>query len=395
MKKLSLAAIAFYLQILAAYSQAASPADSSKYKHRQLSVSEVNLVSGYYSQSGNNSAVTGGVGTEKLTDISNTVEVKLSRYDKHLREHTMNVEIGIDHYSSASSDNIDPYTISSASSADTRFYPSVGYSIKNENGLTLGASTSFSREYDYTSTGFGLNLAKASKDGNRELSLKLQAYLDSWKVILPIELRPNGRKDEGATPRNSYSASLAFSQVVNQRFQYSLLLDLITQSGLLGTSYQRVFFDNGSENYERLPTSRFKVPIGMRANYFISDRIILRSSYRYYIDDWGVKAHTAELEVPVKLTPFFSVSPFYRYYTQTAADYFAAYKKHYSSAGYYTSDYDLSKFNSGFLGAGFRFTPEKGVLRLKHWSMLEVRYGRYSRSNGLAAHILSLHARFK
>ncbi|MDB5253576.1 MAG: hypothetical protein JWP27_2745 [Flaviaesturariibacter sp.] len=395
MKKLTLATLACYLQILAAFSQTTPPADTSTYKARKLSIEEIDVVSGYYMQNGSHSAVTGGIGTEKLTDISNTIEVRLSRSDKHLRKHTLNLELGVDHYSSASSDKIDPSTISSASSADTRVYPSVGYSVKNVRGLTLGATASFSKEYDYASAGFGVQVAKASKDGNRELSLKLQSYLDSWRVILPVELRPGGQKDEGPSPRNSLSGSLSYSQVVNQRFQYSFLLDLVTQSGLLGTSYQRVYFDNGTETYERLPGSRFKVPVGVRASYFIGDRVILRPFYRYYIDDWGVKAHTAELEMPVKVTPFFSISPFYRYYTQTAADYFAPYKEHHASAGYYTSDYDLSAFNSGFAGAGFRFTPQNGVFGLARWTMLELRYGHYSRNDGLGSNIISLNARFK
>ena len=190
MRILTLAAMSFYLQILTAFSQTTA-ADSSKYVQKKLSLTEVNLVSSYYSQNGNNSAVTGGIGTEKLNDIGTTIEVKLSRTDKHLREHTISGEIGIDHYTSASSDRIDPFTISSASAADTRYYPSVGYSIKNLKGLTLGGSVSFSKEYDYSSKGFGLNAAKISKDGNTELDLKLQAYLDRWKVILPVELRPS------------------------------------------------------------------------------------------------------------------------------------------------------------------------------------------------------------
>lgn len=58
------------------YSQIA-PADSSAYKSRKLKIDEINLVSSYYKQDGDNSAVTGGVGSEELTDISNTIDVKL------------------------------------------------------------------------------------------------------------------------------------------------------------------------------------------------------------------------------------------------------------------------------------------------------------------------------
>ena len=53
------------------------PTDSTAYKSRKLKLEEVNLVSSYYKQDGNNSAVTGGIGSEHLTDIANTIDVKL------------------------------------------------------------------------------------------------------------------------------------------------------------------------------------------------------------------------------------------------------------------------------------------------------------------------------
>jgi hypothetical protein len=146
---------------------------------------------------------------------------------------------------------------------------------------------------------------------------------------------------------------------------------------------------------ENLPDKRYKIPLGVRANYFIGDRFIIRSFYRYYIDNWGVRAHTIDLEIPIKITQFVSVSPFYRFYKQTAADYFAAFSQHTANETYFTSDYDLSKFNSNFFGAGVRFAPPEGLFGVKNWSSIELRYGRYNRSNGLQSNIVSLHLKFK
>ena len=112
-----------FLTIFASFAQTAK--DSSSYKSRKLSFEEANLVSSYYKQDGNNSAVTGGLGTEKLTDIATSIDVKVYKWDKKDRKHNFDVEVGIDHYTSASSDKVDPNTISSASHADTRIYPSV------------------------------------------------------------------------------------------------------------------------------------------------------------------------------------------------------------------------------------------------------------------------------
>jgi hypothetical protein len=146
---------------------------------------------------------------------------------------------------------------------------------------------------------------------------------------------------------------------------------------------------------EKLPDNRMKIPLGFRANYFLGDKVVLRSFYRYYHDDWGLTAHTVQLESSVKLTPFLSVTPFYRYYGQSAIDFFAPYKGHNAADKYYTSNYDLSKFNSNFYGAGFRITPSKGVVGIKHLNMLELRYGHYTRTDGMKSDIISLNLKVK
>jgi hypothetical protein len=299
-----------------------------------------------------------------------------------------------------SSDQIDPHTLSSASRSDTRFYPSASWSIQNEKkGTTIGVNASFSKEFDYTSFGLGTSFTKTSKDHNTEFTGKLQAYFDTWKVIYPVELRTGNIRGENnnypSAPRNSYSASLSSSQIINKRLQILLVAEPTYQTGLLATKYQRVYFTDGSVQAENLPGNRYKIPVGFRANYFIGDRFIIRSFYRYYIDNWGVKAHTVDLEVPIKITPFVSISPFYRYYKQTAADYFAAYGQHTVNEKYFTSDYDLSKFNSNFFGAGIRLAPPNGLFGMKNWNSFELRYGRYERSNGLQSNMISLHLKFK
>src|SRR5688500_18974142 len=129
MKKLSLTVIGMYVSMLAAFSQ--NTADTA-YKSKKLKLEEIDFVSGYYNQDGNHSAVTGGIGTEKLTDFANTIELKFSRYDLRERKKTLSFELGIDHYSSASSDKIDPATITSASYSDNRVYPTIGWNVSDE-----------------------------------------------------------------------------------------------------------------------------------------------------------------------------------------------------------------------------------------------------------------------
>lgn len=403
MRKIYLHVLFMYFGILSTYAQSRpEPAkiDSSKYQSRKLKIDEINLVSAYYHQNGNNSAVTGGIGTEKLSDFANTIDLQMSKFNKRGKKNTFLFELGVDHYTSASSDKIDPSTISSASSADTRIYPSLNWTHSNEEtGNSFGFTGSYSTEFDYQSVGAAFNLTRLSKDKNTQFDFKLQAFLDQWTVILPIELRTGnagkGHEQYDTAPRNSFSASFSLSQVISQKFQASLILEPSYQKGLLATKYQRDYFTDGSLRSETLPDKRYKLPIGLRMNYFLDDHFVVRTFYRYYMDNWGIRAHTAELEIPVKINSFFSISPFYRYNNQVGTKYFAPYGQHAPSAQYFTSDYDLSTLTSNFYGAGIRFAPPKGVFGWQRLNMLELRYGHYSRSKSLVSNIVSLNLKFR
>lgn len=361
---------------------------------KKLTLDEINLVSSYYSQDGNNSAVTGGTGTEKLSDLSNTIEVTVLKYDTKGRKNRFGLIAGIDHYTSASSDMIDLKANSSASHSDNRIYPALSWSRENaDKGTTIMAGISTSFEYDYQSYSANIGFSQKTKNRMGEFTAKFQAYMDQVKLIAPIELRT---ADNGGTSgRNTYALSLAYSQIINQNFQVELLADGVQQTGYLSLPFHRVYFNDQSVHQEALPDKRFKIPLGVRANYFLGDKIILRAYYRYYTDTWGLKSSTFSLETPVKISPFVSVSPFYRYYEQKAARYFAPYQQHTAFDDFYTSNYDLSGFNSHFYGAGIRITPKEGLFGISRLTMAEIRYGHYTKSIGMKSDIISLNIRFK
>ena len=204
------------LALFKGYSQT-TPADSIAYKSQKIKIDEINLVSSYYKQDGDNSAVMGGVGSEKLTDISNTIDVRFIKYGKSGRKHALDVEVGVDHYTSASSDMIDLQANSSASSADTRFYPSLSYSVENEEkGSTFGIGVSSSTEFDYQSFGGNVSYSKKTKDRNGEFTAKFQAFLDQVTLIEPMELRTGDDDSYGSASRNTIAGSLSYAQVINK-----------------------------------------------------------------------------------------------------------------------------------------------------------------------------------
>src|SRR5690349_21790729 len=101
MRKICLTVVGLFISLFAAFSQS-TPTDSSTYKSRKLSVDEVNLVASYYHQDGDHSPVTGGIGTQKLTNLASSVEIKMVKWGRRNNKHNFDFELGVDHYTSAS-----------------------------------------------------------------------------------------------------------------------------------------------------------------------------------------------------------------------------------------------------------------------------------------------------
>lgn len=401
MRKICLFALGIFFKCFSAFAQ--SPTDD--YKSLTLKTEDVNIVSGYYIQNGDHSPVTGGIGTQKLTDISNAIDLKLVNWDILGNKHNYDIELGVDHHTAASSAYVSKTGASRM--GGTRIYPSFNWTIENDKkGTVFGLGASYSHEFTYQSFGGNILFTKKSKNDNREFTAKANIYLDRVKMVEPSELRPtpvvvtsasgaNSRSLIPSNPRNTFDLSLSLSQVINQRTQVALVTDGTIQEGYLGLPFYRVYFNDNSVHIENLPGSRYKLPLGIRLNYFLGDKIILRSYYRYYIDNWGVRSHTASLEVPYKITPFVSISPFYRYYIQTAATFFAPYAQHTAADQYYSSDYDYSAFSSNYEGVNLRIAPPKGVFGSKNFTSMEIRYGHYQQTTGLLANNISLNLTFK
>jgi len=372
---------------------------------------EVDILGSYYQQNGDHSAVEGGIGSQHLTDVAPTILLNVP-LDSTTR---LAANVGIDYYASASSDKIDQ-VMSSPSASDVRYHADFGLSHTLADKLTtVGAGLGVSKEYDYLSFNFVGSWARTSLDGNRQLSVSGQAFLDRITLITPAELRPGGTRDRkyGSDNRQSFTLSVVYAQVLSKRLQASVSIEPVVQRGLLSTPFQRVYFYDsspalgtpgqlGTALAEQLPRLRYKYPASLRLTYYATDLVQLRGFYRFYNDNFGIRAHTFEVEVPVKVSPFLTVYPFYRYHTQTAADYFAPYLAHSVLDNYYTSDYDLSAFSANKAGLGLRYAPLYGLGRFKtpfghgitKFKSLDLRYGYYRQSSGLTANVVSFNLAF-
>jgi|SRR5450432_468979 len=433
MKKICLTVVGMYFLFFHGFSQTHEQ-DSTAYKSKKLSLSEVSLVSSYYDQTADKSAVMGGdpgpKGIADVTDFANGLDIKFVGWDKQNRKNSLTAGLGIDYHTAASQAYVN-YN-GTAINYGTRIYPTLEWIRENESkGTTIGIGGYYSAEHNYYHS-IGLNTSFSKKTHhNGEFGFKLTGYFDQIKMIYPSEFvvappapkgTPDIRIDTLTTasgqvryvqvdpsgnvvgsvpkttipsrPRDTYTASFSFSQVINTRLDASIQLDLVYQNGYLGLPFHRVYFNTPDSTYEKLPSTRVKLPIGLRINYFLGDNVILKGYYRFYVDSWGLNSQTASLEIPIKITAFFSLSPFYRFYLQNASRYFAPYKVHSVQDPYYTSNYALASFISHFFGMGFRMAPPKGIF-VKSLNSMEIRYGHYTQNINLNANIISLNLNFK
>lgn len=465
-----------------------SPRDSSQvYKKRVLESTEIDFLSSYYTQDGENASVTGGIGTEELDDITGAIVISIPLND----DDVLTANVGISSYTSASSSNLNPFdksgasrngehededeyeddyqnvisgdevtgspwvASSGASRQDTWISGGLDYSHSSDDRNTiLNANASMASEYDYFSVGFGGGLTKLFNEKNTSVSVSGKVYLDQWKPVYPTELdsylEVDGDLDEGffkGVPiwddsgnenrnwkpvdgyarienkaRNSYSISISFSQILSKNAQFSLTFDAIRQSGLLANPMQRVYFKDAADYFignsssipiytspgnkdvfqladdiERLPKNRLKLPVGLRFNYYVNEFIVLRTYYRYYFDDWGINSHTASIEVPIKiLMGKITFYPSYRFYNQTAADYFKPFNEHISTDEFYTSDYDLSKYRANQFGFGVTYTDVLSQMKL--WKIglksVDLKFYRYDRNITFSSNLVTLGVKF-
>jgi hypothetical protein len=357
-----------------------------------------------------------------------------------------------------------PWVASSgASESDELISGAVSFSHSSDNRNNIwSANINFSQEYDFKSMGIGGGFTKLFNEKNTEINLNTIAQIGEWDPYYPVELddyiENNGDLYDGIfedadilksngfiawkegidiwaphsmslldkTSRNTFSASLSLSQILSTRAQISFISDIIYQNGWLGNPMQRVYFadkddyymgvadnipvysskDNTSvfqlaDDIERLPAERIKVPVGLRFNYYINEFLITRTYYRFYADNWGVRSHTASLEVPIKIhlsvSKRLTLYPSYRFYIQSEARYFEPFNEHLSTSEFYTSDYDLSAFHANQYGFGIKYTDILNSIHVSKIGLKEItlNYAYYKRNIGFEASIFTLGLSFE
>jgi len=348
---------------------------------KAMDLSSFKFLLNFYDQSGNSGKqVYDNSGNEDVTVFEPMLFV-VANVDE---ETNVNAQFVLDAWTAASDTALDGNTGASGAGKEgqTRVSGNLGYKKGNDlnNWSTrIGVST----EYDYRSLNFGGTLVRSYAEDNFTLAITPQLFLDQAKAFDFTNYQTTDFQD-----RVIYSLDVSGTQLLTVR---DLLQGSVTYIGMNGylnniSSTVRVL-DNTSDPFQRqaeqLPSSRSRLALSTKWVHGFNETTAMHVNYRYYTDDWKIKAHSPEVGIRFALFDGESfLMPTFRYHTQTAAKFYQDFFP--TSFALMTSDSDLSKFHSERLGVhygqGGKEVVPFGLKSTLEWSVAA--YGE-TRSNDL------------
>jgi hypothetical protein len=193
----------------------------------------------------------------------------------------------------------------------------------------------------------------------------------------------------GKTGRTTASASAGGSQLLSPTTVLDGSYGLTYQRGSLETGWNAVPIANGMLTDEVVPDARLRhTLVAGVAQHVPATRSTVKARYRYYRDDFGIAAHSAELIGYQYVVDWMYLRGSYRYHRQGAADFYTeSLAPGFGSTTLRTADSDLARFAAHEVGLGVATVRGRGPLRA--WSVT-AEVLRYDRSNDLAITAVSL-----
>jgi hypothetical protein len=178
--------------------------------------------------------------------------------------------------------------------------------------------------------------------------------------------------------------SAGLTQVLSPTTMAHLDYGITFQRGQLSNGWNIVPLTNGSYALEIVPPARTRHAVVGRVAQFLPWNGAVHAFYRFYLDDWGIRANTVEVELFQRLSRLSYLRLNYRFHRQTGADFF-----HTSVAPSFTmatADSDLAPLDAQTIGV-------KGVVdlpvRFARNLHADLAVERYFRSNDLRVSVYS------
>ena len=217
---------------------------------------------------------------------------------------------------------------------------------RNAQGFTWGrrigahlptVDISHSVEKDYTSQGFGLSDAWTMAQGRGTLHYGLSLANDT---VAPVTSTLR-------LPKKTRGYALGWTWILGAEDLIDFSASRMKLSGYLDEPYLIVTVGSLTQGEHRPDTRVRDAFLVKHAHYFEWDGA-LKTSYRYYTDDWGIKAHTLDFTYDQHLDEGWILTPRLRAYSQRAASFYGA--RFDAAQPFMSADYRLSAFSSLLLG---------------------------------------------
>ncbi len=264
-----------------------------------------------------------------------------------LKKVGQNVAVSGNYYvDSVSSASIDVVTSGASKYSEDRTEVSAGVDYLHGNS-TMSLSWTNSDENDYQANTAGLGV---SMDMFGNMTTVTMGYLRSWDTV-ENNTDPAFSED---VDRQNYQ--LGLTQVITPDMLMEVNFETITDEGYLNNPYRSVrYLDSASaDGYsfepEVYPRTRTSNALAVRSSYYLPYRAAISGEYRFFDDSWGISAHNIELGYTHPLESGWILEANYRYYTQTAADFYSDLFPRKNAQNFMARDKELSDFHSHSVG---------------------------------------------
>jgi len=206
---------------------------------------------------------------------------------------------------------------------DARYAGALEFPVRWGGRHTTTPQISYSEESDYQSTGFALNHSIDFNEKNTTLNVGLARNFDQASGTFQREFRH----------KETWDLLVGINQILGPHTHFTANLTFGYSDGYLSDPYKGVYFSflypDPALNFfpdtiaEVRPGHRFKQIFHASVTHFF-ERVqgSAEGSLRLYHDDFGITSPTAGIAWHQKLGDKWTVSPFFRYYYQTAADFY-------------------------------------------------------------------------
>lgn len=323
---------------------------------------------GYQSRAGK----PGQPGREEMRVEQPQLEVVAKQGD-HL---THRIWVPVDVVTAASPDAIDLVSTASRRNEAASFDWTAAYAKAQ---TTASIRNGLHNEENYRSWNTGLSGTRSFAEDNTVVSAGVNAVID-WFDRYTLE----GAHD-GHNARSSLNFNAGITQLLSPTTLAHLDYGFTLQEGQLSNGWNIVPTLQRSFQLEKLPPQRGRHAFVARFAHYLPWSGALHGSYRFYLDDWGIAAHTVEAELHQRLASFARLRFTYRYHTQTGADFFRT-SAPLGAPIFATADSDLASLHAHSVGVKGTFDFPVPFARLLH---ADLAVERYFRSNDLRVSVYS------